>query len=70
MAFISLICCSMQKMLFLCDAFIHYACITAIFFSQGYSLYFFLIFAHLLWFGVWGFGFCNAIGDLVYVFKK
>ena len=30
----------------------------AIFFSQGYSLYFFVItFAHVWWFGVWGFGF-------------
>ena len=28
----------------------------AIFFSQGYSLYFFLIFAHLWWFGVLGLG--------------
>ena len=27
----------------------------AICFSQGYSLYFFLIFAHLWWFGVFGF---------------
>ena len=25
-------------------------------FSQGYSLYFFVIFVHLWWFGGWGFG--------------
>ena len=33
-------------------------------FSQVYSLYFFLIFAHLWWFGVWGFG----VGVLYCVF--
>ena len=27
-------------------------------FSQGYSLYFFLIFVHLWWFGGWGFWGC------------
>ena len=34
------------------------------FFSQGYSLYFFLILAHLWWFGVWGFG----VGVFYWVF--
>ena len=34
-------------------------------FSQGYSLYFFLVFAHLLWFWVWGF----VVGDLFWVFE-
>ena len=36
----------------------------AIFFSQGYSLHFFLILDHLWWFGVRGFG----VGVLFWVF--
>ena len=32
-------------------------CFSSYIFSQNYSLSFFLSFAHLWWFGVWGFGF-------------
>ena len=40
------------------------AVLFVIFFSQGYSQYFFSFFAHLLWFGCWGFG----VGVLDWVF--
>ena len=53
MAFISLICCSMQKMLFLCDAFIRYACITAIFFPRVILYIFFLFLLIYCGLGFW-----------------